>query len=164
MKLHLGCGKHILDGWVNVDLVRHPKASRSPDLISDVSKIALEDGCADELLAVHILEHLGKYEGIAALKEWTRLLQSGGKLVIECPDIIKCAKNLLANTTDQLSMWGIYGNHEEKSVYMQHRYGWTYMTLKPVLESVGYAQIVEHKPQWHGKRKNRDFRIEAIKV
>ena len=165
MKLHLGCGRHYLDGWVNVDVVPHPKAKNPPDMISAADKIDLPDGCADEIMAIHLFEHMNKHEAIAALREWHRLLKAGGRLVLEMPDLLKCCRNFVANQNDpKNSLFGIYGNHDgEQSPWMWHKYGWTMQTLKPELEKVGFVRIKAGFPEWHGQRNHRDFRVEAIK-
>jgi hypothetical protein len=32
-----------------------------------------------------------------------------------------------------------------------------------LLEQAGFRDIVERDPEWHGRKINRDFRVEAIK-
>ena len=58
MKLNLGCGHDHLPGWVNVD--RAPDTR--PDLLHDLERFPwpFEDGCAEEVLLKHTLEHLGR--------------------------------------------------------------------------------------------------------
>jgi predicted SAM-dependent methyltransferase len=163
VKIHLACGRHYLDGWVNCDLVRHPKAKLPPDVICDVSDIPLSDGIADELLIVHILEHFYQWETPKVLAEWARLLRSGGKIVIEMPDVIKAAKNLIKGHSDQMAMWPLYGDQTLKDPLMCHKWGWSFNTIKPLLEQAGFRDIVERDPEWHGRKINRDFRVEAIK-
>jgi predicted SAM-dependent methyltransferase len=163
MKIHLACGRHILDGWTNCDLEKHPKAAREPDIFCDVSKVPLDDGVADELLSVHILEHFYHWEVPGVLAEWHRLLKVGGKLVIEMPDIRKAALNLLDGGTDQMAMWPIYGDQTLKNPLMCHKWGWSYKTLLPVLMAAGFEAIVERPTEWHGRKHNRDFRVEAFK-
>lgn len=163
MKIHLACGKHILDGYTNCDMVRHPKAPRDPDILCDVSSVPLPDGCADEVLSVHILEHFYAWEVPAVLTEWARLLKPNGVLIIEMPDVIKAAKNLIAGSSEQMAMWPMYGDDTLKDPLMCHKWGWTANTIRPHLERAGFKWIVERDPQWHGKKLNRDFRVECRK-
>lgn len=163
MKIHLACGKHVLDGWTNCDMVRHPKAPRDPDIFCDVSSVPLPDASADVVLSVHILEHFYHWEVPAVLKEWARLLKPGGHIIIEMPDIVKAARNLVAGANDQFSMWPIFGDQTLKDPLMCHKWGWTFETIKPLLKEAGFTEIRERNPEWHGRKINRDFRVEAVK-
>lgn len=167
MKIHLGCGKHVLDGWVNVDAVKHPKSRLEPQYLGvDISKPLdmFEDDSADELMAIHFLEHLYRWDAIDALKDWRRVLKPGGKIVLEMPDLRKACMNIINGQPDNMGMWPIYGDDTLKDPLMCHKYGWTFKTLAPVLKEIGFGSIIEAPTQWHGKRQNRDFRIEARKV
>jgi len=165
MKIHMACGRHVLDGYVNVDMARHPSAKRDPELLGvDVKSLPIDDGVADEILAIHVFEHLCRWEVDPLLQEWARVMKSGGVLVLEMPDIIKCARNVIANVDDlRNGLLGIYGATDEKDPLMYHRWGWTFCTIKPLLEAAGFHRIKEKKPQWHGVRLNRDFRVECVK-
>lgn len=171
-RLHLGCGRHVLDGYCNIDVQPSPKAKRPPDLLAPVTSIPLPDGCASEILAVHIFEHLYRWEAPKALSEWHRLLRPGGALILEMPDVVKCAKNLIRliegsdeRALESQAMHGLYGDPGTEDAYMTHRYGWTSKTIKPVLAAGGFGKFKEAETQWHntGKR-HRDFRIEARRL
>lgn len=172
MRLNVGCGRHVLEGWVNVDVVRSPKASRDPEILAKATEIPLEDGCADELMAIHLFEHFYLWEAPQALAEWRRLLKPGGLLVLEMPDIVKCAQNLLklidrgdAKAINSMAMHGLYGDAGLKDPWMCHRWGWTPKTLEPFLKANGFTKIRTAPTQWHpiGKA-HRDFRMEARKA
>lgn len=163
MRLNLGCGRRVTDGWVNIDLAVHPQAPRPPDIIADVRKVPLPDGCAVELMAIHLFEHVNHWDVDPMLKEWRRLLKRGGRLILEMPDIVKAAKNLLAGKSDQQTMWAIYGDPGPRQELNGHRWGWTFRTIKPVLERNGFAKVIEHPTQFHPAGKaHRDFRVEAV--
>lgn len=161
MKLNIGCGGKILDGYVNVD-VANPRADK---LMPATDLRYFGNGTAEEILAIHLFEHLYRWEVEPALAEWNRVLARGGRLILEMPDVIKCARNLLENTKDQLSMWGLYGDPRYKDPHMCHPWGWTFKTIKPVLESAGFVDVTEGITHWHASgRVVRDFRVEAIKA
>lgn len=171
MRLNLGCGRTPRDGWYNIDIQSNPMAKRAPDLLCDVTKgIPLPDGCAVEVEAIHLWEHIYRWDCDSVIVEWARLLRSGGKLVLEMPDLIKCCRNILEGKEgkkhpDQLGMWGLYGDPRDKDQFMCHRWAWTFRTLAPFLTAAGFVEIVETIPQHHRVGALiRDFRIEAIKA
>lgn len=164
MKIHLGCGKHYLKGWYNIDAERHKAAPRDPDLFADITQpLPLPDGQAKELMAIHLLEHFYEWEVPGVLREWSRVLAPGGRIILEMPDVMKAAKNLLDGRNDQFSMWPLYGDNTLHNPLMCHKWGWCFDTLKPYLERAGFEQIVERPTEWHGRKQDRDFRIEGVK-
>lgn len=167
MKLNIGAGSRRLDGYTGVDAVERPAA----DIIAPAHAIPLDDGCAEEVLAIHLVEHLLPWDLKTALKEWHRLLMPGGLLVLEMPDLIKCCRNILEGRVpagkhpNQLGMWGLFGDDRLKDPYMLHRWAYTFKTLAPIVEGVGFRKIVERQTVWHPVgREHRDFRLEARKV
>ena len=173
MKINYGCGRQVTDGFYNIDAVLHPKAPRAPELLhalrfhhdgSIVEKTPLPDGCADELFAAHIIEHFFAWEAPHVVAEWRRLLQPGGLLVLELPNLELAARNLLAGTKDQLCMWPLYGDPATRDPFMCHRWGYTRQSLEALLLQCGFDDVVHRPPQTHGARTNRDMRLEARKA
>lgn len=171
MKLNIGAGKQIWPGFFCVDAVQHPKAERPLDLVHAFTfdgetlknPLPLEDEIADELHNYHFIEHVYRWEAPALLREFHRLLRPAGRLVIECPDIAKAAKHLLAGGKDQMCMWPLYGDPSHKDPYMCHRWGYTPATLTALLRECGFRAITIGKPETHGRRANRDMRVTALK-
>lgn len=169
LRLNLGCGRHTAVGWFCVDIAQHPQADRPLDLISDVRKIALPDACAREIVAIHLWEHLYRWECDEVIEEWRRLLRVDGKLTMEMPDLLKFCRNVLngreGRHPGQMGMWAMYGDPRTKDPFMVHRWGWTFDTLAPFLREHGFYRISKTETQYHpvGKE-HRDFRIEAYKA
>ena len=90
--LNIGCGGKKIEGSVGVDIRSLGEKGVGgelykeavTDIQSDAHSIALDDNSQHYIVAAHILEHL--INPIKALKEWKRLLISGGKLLITVPD------------------------------------------------------------------------------
>jgi predicted SAM-dependent methyltransferase len=62
VRLNLGCGDKILEGYTNVD-VAPERAGKLPDIICDIRKLdKFSDNFADEILAVHVVEHFWRWE------------------------------------------------------------------------------------------------------
>lgn len=168
VKLNVCCGKRIMDGWVNIDVV--PTEGATPDILADARKIPLEDACADEIMCIHGIEHFYQWEAHELAKECMRLLKPGGLLAIECPDIIKCCENLLRGYAMpnkdpyQMSYWGLYGDPRTENPYMGHKWGYTPKTLRHFLKLHGFVDLVDEVTQFHpAGRVRRDLRMTARK-
>jgi len=169
MRINVGCGKQTWDGFYCVDAVRHPKATRAPDLLhafqfhgSELTNpLPLRDSVADEVHAYHYVEHVYRWEAPAMLQEFHRLLRIGGLLVLELPNIEAAARNLIAGMDDKMVMWPLYGDPGHVDPYMCHRWGYTPKTIKALLLECGFNEIRIKPPVTHGARANRDMRVEA---
>ena len=87
MKLHLGCGPRHIPGFVHVDLLPAPHI----DIVGPVEKLPMPDASVSLSYASHVLEHFGRNEYKAVLKEWFRVLGPGGILRLSVPDFAACA-------------------------------------------------------------------------
>jgi predicted SAM-dependent methyltransferase len=171
VRINVGCGKQTWEGFYCIDAVRHPKASRDPDLIHEfhfdgellVNPVPLPDGCADEVHNFHFIEHVTRWQSPAIIAEFRRLLKIDGRLIMELPNLEAACRNLLAGMNDQMSMWPIYGDWNHKDEFMLHRHGYTPKTVRVLLEENGFTKVKILAPQTHGARANRDMRVEAIR-
>ena len=95
VKLNLGCGDKILPGYVNVDAASS-RAGRQPDFVADIRDLRkIKSSIADEILAVHVIEHFYYWEVVPLLQSWRRLLKPDGKLILECPNLLYACQRLL---------------------------------------------------------------------
>jgi hypothetical protein len=84
MKLHLGCGQHLLADYINVDKEGTPDVKR--DLEREIPW-PWETSSAEEVLLVHTLEHLGRTPEafIAIMRELYRVCAPGALVKIVVP-------------------------------------------------------------------------------
>lgn len=157
VRLNLGAGDKRLKGYLSVGL------QADHDVVCDVRAIPLPDDYADEAVAIHVLEHLERWDAPAALLEWRRVLKPGGLLVLELPDLIKCCKNILGLADEQEGLLGLWGDPRHREPLMMHRWGWTVREVADELRSAGFRKIKQRSPQFHGERHWRDMRVEARK-
>ena len=158
IRLHLGCGKKRLDGYVNID-----GFEPSADVIADIRKLPYDDNSVDEIVAIHVFEHFEVWEAEGIAREWHRVLRPGGVLVMEMPSFDKVVKLLKENTPKGLvyGLLGLYGDWKLERPEMTHKWCWQHMSLAKLLEKIGFASITIKEPKTHVKA--RDFRVEAIK-
>lgn len=172
MRINFGCGRQVLDGFYNVDAAVNPRAPRPPELVHAVeftpegevaNPLPLPDACADELHAMHVLEHVYAWEALALVLEWKRLLKVGGLLVLELPNLTWAARHVLDGRDDQMAMWPLYGDPQHKDPFMCHRWAYTRESCAALLTRAGFWQIQQLDPVTHGARRDRDMRVEARK-
>ena len=170
VRLNLGCGDKILDGYVNVDVVE-ARSGKRPNVICDLRDLsAFESNYADEILAVHVIEHFWQWEVVDILKEWARVLKPGGKMILECPNLISAAQEFLKDPENaalggpegQRSMWVFYGDPGWKDPLMIHRWGYTPRSLAYVMHQVGLNSLAQ-EPAQYKLREPRDMRITGRK-
>lgn len=170
MKLNICCGKRILPGYMNVDFAPNPEGELQPDFVAPAWALPFAADTFDEIMCIHGWEHFYTWQCEYVFHEWQRVAKSGCKLILELPNLIKCAQNLLAiengsarfKKPEQMSMWGIFGDNTLKNEHMIHKWGWTPRTLKNFLAFYGATDIREERTQFHpAGRDHRDMRIVA---
>lgn len=81
MKLNLGCGRDIKDGYVNVDRVARPGVDLTCDL--NAARWPWDDGSVEEIVCADALQQMDSW--VAFLNEAYRVLQPGGQVVLTVP-------------------------------------------------------------------------------
>lgn len=129
IKLNLGCGDKILADYINVDVAQE-RSGKQPDVICDVRNLnKFSNDYADEILAVHVIEHFWRWEVVSILKEWVRVLKPNGKLILECPNLKSACEQFLQDPDlysgpgqeGQRTMWVFYGDPSWTDPLMVHR-------------------------------------------
>ena len=166
IKLNLGCGDKILDGYINID-INTERRSNKPDIIADIRDLkTIKTAIADEILAVHVIEHFFYWEAVPLLTSWRRILKPNGKIILECPNLLHACKVLLDNPNkasrpDQngrMSMWPLYGDPNWKDPLMCHKWAYTPESLMNVLMEAGFTNV-KQEPAQYKLREPRDMRI-----
>lgn len=157
IRLNIGAGNKTIEGFLNLGLDPHH------DIAADIRDLSMiETNTVAEAVAYHVLEHLWRWEAPMALAEWFRVLTPGGKLAIEMPELLRCARAVLEGHPDRNGMKGLFGDARGPE-FMTHKYCYSEAELKDLLRSVGFIKIKLCIPQTHGKRQWRDMRVECVK-
>ena len=83
IKVHLGCGKRYLRGYIHVDLAEYPHI----DYGHGVERLPMfEENSVDLIYGSHLLEYFDRAQVIPVLKEWRRVLKPGGTLRLAVPN------------------------------------------------------------------------------
>ena len=84
MKLNLGCGKRVLEGYINCDTRDLPGVDRILDVRD---KLPWGKNTIDGIEASHILEHVEAHKTKRILANMFWVLKPGGIVSIEAPDV-----------------------------------------------------------------------------
>jgi predicted SAM-dependent methyltransferase len=155
-RLHIGCGDKYIPGAINCD------RNSACDVQCDAFPLPFPTDHADELWAIHLLEHLKRVDASNALYEWFRVLKPGGKLVLELPCLDKIAALIVKGEKNmRLTVLGIFGDPRDPKPDMMHQWCWTMNELTETLANVGFQDITFMEPIFHIAA--RDMRCESRK-
>jgi len=139
MKLHLGCGKKYLNGFINIDALEDV----NPDIVDNVGTLNnFKSNSCDLIYACHVLEHFGRNEYKNVLKRWFDLLKENGVLRISVPDIESCI-NYYNKTQDLSKLLGFFWGGQNNK-YNFHYMGWDFKSIENDLLSIGFKKIYKY--------------------
>lgn len=148
VKLHLGCGAICIPGFIHIDLNGYPHIDYQRD-IRDLD--VFEDNSADLIYASHVLEYFDRIEVKYVLKEWCRVLKTGGLLRVAVPDFEAIVQIYLKyGDLDHQGVLGpLFGKWPykmkgEKVDTFFHRTTYDFSSFKKVLEVAGFHGITRY--------------------
>ena len=157
VKINFGSGWEKMEGYIAVD-----KYDNTADIQADVFEVTLPDESVDEIYSSHLIEHLPHQQIPGLIGKWYRNLKTGGKLILETPDLEKMCE-AFANASDQqryelsLCIFGAVANNEK----FPHLWGYYPAILSEIVAQAGFKDIsiLPNVNQHPGI----NFRLEAIK-
>jgi predicted SAM-dependent methyltransferase len=155
LKLHIGCGKGHLPGWINIDV--HP----APLAMNVLRGLPFADAAVTHVFVSHLLEHLYYPRDVRPfLAEVLRVLAPGGVVRIVVPDIQQCIeaytnkdREFFASRRETWPWWPdnptrledflAYAGAGPEPAYLfeAHKYGYDFETLERVLAEAGFTAI-----------------------
>jgi len=145
-KLHVGCGKNYLPGFVNID----GNAFRKTDLVLDVrAGLPFPEGSVSFIYSCHMMEHLPIYDAISILKEWKRVLQPGGQVRLTLPDFTHVFEILKGEATCDFPR--SFRSREGQAINFlfcdsQHKYGYSFELVKELADDAGFSRVERGEP------------------
>lgn len=136
IKLHLGCGKVYIPGFVHIDARRFSYV----DYVASVDNLDMfSDNSVDLIYACHLLEHFQRYRTAGVLSEWWRVLVPGGTLRVAVPDFDALSK-VYQDTGDlSLVLGPIFGKQDY--IYNTHYRVFDFDSLKALLLDAGFSSV-----------------------
>ncbi len=138
LKLHVGCGKNVIPGWTNVDLISYPGVSHT----DDASKLtSIPDASCDIIYACHVLEHISRHKTVQTLALWKNKLKPGGVLRLSVPDFSKVTQ-IYSSTGDIKNCIGLVSGGQ-RNMYDYHMMIFDRKLLGEYLAVAGFTEIRE---------------------
>lgn len=137
MKLHLGCGKRHIPGFIHIDAIDYPHV----DHVATIDNLSfVGDDSVDLIYNCHVLEHFKRREVAKVLTEWKRVLRPGGVLRISVPDFASlCEVYQRHGSRLELVIGALFGRQDY--LYNIHYNVFDYPTLSRMLEEVGFEKV-----------------------
>ena len=145
--IHYGCGKNIMDGWLNVDAfdqASYPDGTVDPEIARKTLAVDLtcrhpfHDNAFRFGFSEDFLEHLDQAESLVFLSECYRTLAKGGVVRLSFPDLRNVLKRHFRSsdyegaskgTAEAYTMWG-------------HKHFYCLESLELVSRHIGFEDVV----------------------
>jgi len=160
--LHVGCGGQDKSGlkgfsgpdWTETRFDIDPGVA--PDIVGSLTDLsAIESGGVDAIFSSHNVEHLYPHEAPVAFLEFARVLSPDGFAVVTCPDLQAVAsfiaegcltETLYVSPAGPIAALDILYGHNHSiaagNAFMAHHTGYTYDSLRKLMEGAGFATFV----------------------
>lgn len=139
-KLEIGPGVHRIEGFETLNVIWAPHV----DYIANASKLLPFSSSSFELIyGSHVFEHMPWYKLEVILKDWVRVLESGGSLELWVPNGFKITEAFIAAERDEpnnisLDGWYKYNPEKDPCVWLNGR-----------IFSYGDGSGSKNDPNWH---------------
>ena len=138
-KIHLGCGKRYLEGYIHVDIHPHDHI----DYISSIDKLDMfQDESANLIYASHCIEYFDRDEVIEVLREWKRVLAPNGILRLAVPNFESLIK-VYSKSNDLNNVLGpLYGKWSiGRNKFIYHKTVYDLESLTTLLKQAGFDKV-----------------------
>ena len=157
----MGCGSQTKsklkgfdsDDWEEIRFDIDQNAN--PDICGSLTDMSLvESSSVDAIASHHNIEHIFAHEVVTALKEFNRVLDEDGIVVLSCPDLESVCKAVANNklmeplyesSVGPISPIDILYGHRASiasgNAFMAHKCGFTYQSLVGAFNQAGFESI-----------------------
>jgi len=141
-KIHLGCGKRYIPGFVHVDLADFAHI----DYQHRIDRLPMfEDNSASLIYSCHSFEYFDRQQAKEVLAEWRRVLEPEGVLRLAVPDfeaLIKVYEKFgdLNRVLGPLyGRWAVPSSNPDSLIY--HRTVYDFNSLQDLLIQNGFSEV-----------------------
>lgn len=154
-RLDIGSGKRPTPGHDTLD--KNPERMPTYTFDLTIEDWPIQEGLYDEVLLIHVLEHLPMSKVDQVLKRVLTIMKPDGVLRIHVPNGPLVAKTYLAQPEQLFKLqMAIYGMEAESDPVFSHKVLYDFSMLETVLRSAGFSKMEEvtqdyedfHDPHW----------------
>ena len=145
IRLNFGCGSVPLEGWINIDGTRNPKAEL---VIGLRGPLPLPSHSARFIFSEHLIEHFRHDEALVFLQECHRILEDGGVLRIVAPDLHGMARAYVEKDAAWFEKAFPYLDDPVDALNLifhqggAHHYIYDSEALQKILRKAGFEQVM----------------------
>ena len=145
MKLHLGCGKRFIPGFVHIDIGDFPHIDHRASI--DALPM-IGDGQADLIYCSHAFEYFDRQRALEVLREWRRVLKTDGILRLAVPDF-EALVRVYQQSRDLSQILGpLFGRitvqTERGAEVLYHRTTYDYKSLEALCIAAGFRSVARY--------------------
>jgi len=165
-KLHVGCGKNLISGWLNIKNEKYEEYGRvkkiNDILVLNFNLIKKWPFAAESIQSIagsHFIEHLDLNKSIIFFQEAFRVMKQGGIIWISCPNLRLYAENYANNNRNffenpLIKKFCVYDKAATPGeIFMAkaydcgrtHEWFYDFESLKHILEISGFSQVKKKK-------------------
>ena len=172
-KLNVGCGKTVVEGWLNLDLFetssipygqieqffRGEDEDESPIYLwhLDITReTPIPDGHITSIYASHFIEHLDFEEGTRFLERCYRFMKPGAVIRLSFPDLRLWAQKYIENDSKFFAEYlrhhpAPYPVETTGEIFMSqlhgsgHKWGYDFESMRDVLKRCGFTDITSKR-------------------
>ena len=129
-------------------------AGTNPDIVASMTDLG-DIGLFDMVYCCHALEHVYPHEVNVALREFKRVLRTGGKVMIVVPDLEDVRPNNdILPRSDNAPITGLHMFYGDAALipefpFMAHHCGFVAETLQYAMESAGFKAMISRQPNYN---------------
>ena len=161
-RLHIGCGKVLLKGWLNIAFERREEYGKIKTVDGTLylnynllKRWPFDENSVECIAASHFIEHLDLNAGMEFTKKCFRFLKPNGVLRLSCPNLELYAKNYVERNrhffeNPLIREWCCFKNAATPGEIFiakaydsggSHKWFYDFDSLKHILEAAGFKEI-----------------------
>jgi SAM-dependent methyltransferase len=139
LKLHVGCGKRFIPGFVHIDQAAFPHV----DHVQDIRRLPnFADNTVSLIYACQVIEYFAREEVMDVLVDWRRVLAPGGVLRLSVPNFAVISRLYQAGLKLDWFLGTLYGRMPDgKNGFIYHRTTYDEPSLRELLSRLGFNNI-----------------------